>query len=133
VTPFEEEEESWPNEPAEFDPDSLGPDVPGVSRTDELVRAGNQAPKEVQNAFWAAVLFANVGVMGVSLGAMLLYFRGDLRFGGGAFVVGVVGLAMTYRRYRAFMNRDDDDRTDDTVDPVDAPTTPAGGESARED
>lgn len=109
MIPFEEDEDAWPDEPKEFDPDSLGPDPPTVPRTNELIREGQDAPKEVQNRFWAAVLFANVGLMGVSLGAMLLYFRADWDFGGGALVVGIVALLMTYHQYYQFKNREDED------------------------
>lgn len=107
MIPFGEDDD-WPDEPEEFDPDSLGPDVPRVERTAELTRKGADAPEEVQNAFWAAVLFANVGLMGVSLGAMLVFFRGDWVFGGGGLLVGTFALLMTYQRYRRFMNREQD-------------------------
>jgi hypothetical protein len=114
VIPFEEDEDAWPDEPEEFDPDSLGPDPPTVTRTGELVREGQDAPKEVQNAFWKAVLLANVALLGISLGAMLLYFRADWDFGGGALVVGLVALALTYRTYHQFMNRDTAAERDET-------------------
>jgi hypothetical protein len=111
VSPFEEDEDAWPDEPKEFDPNSLGPDVPKAPSAPNL--AERDVPSDVANAFWAAVIFANVGLLGVSLGPMLWYFEGMAQLGGGIFLVGLVALGTTYRRYSSFMNRErPDDRAD---------------------
>jgi len=111
VSPFEEDEDAWPDEPEEFDPNSLGPDVPKPPSAPNL--AERDVPSDVANAFWAAVIFANVGLLGVSLGPMLWYFEGMVQLGGGILLVGLVALGMTYRRYYSFMNRE---RADDGAD-----------------
>lgn len=107
MSPFEEDEDAWPDEPKEFDPNSLGPDVPKAPAAPNL--AERDVPKDVSNAFWAAVLFANAALLGLSLGPMLWYFEGMAQVGGGIFLIGLVALGMTYRRYYAFMNREKPD------------------------
>ncbi|MFC7226664.1 hypothetical protein N0B31_04555 [Salinirubellus salinus] len=119
MSPFEEDEDAWPDEPKEFDPNSLGPDIPKAPAAPNL--ADRDAPRDVANAFWAAVIFANVGLLGVSLGPMLWYFEGMAQLGGGIFLVGVVALGMTYRRYYAFMNREKPEDVDHETDREDAP------------
>jgi hypothetical protein len=101
IDPFEEDrnDDPWPDEPEEFDPDSLAPSVdvpeaPDVSET--------EVDDELFRAFWGSVVMLNVALMGVSLGAMFLYFRGNLRLGGGAMVVGVVAAVFTYRYYAGY-------------------------------
>lgn len=107
MSPFEEDEDAWPDEPKEFDPSSLGPDIPKAPSASNL--AERDVPSDVANAFWAAVLLANAALLGLSLGPMLWYFEGMARLGGGVFLVGLVALGMTYRRYYAFMNREKPD------------------------
>jgi hypothetical protein len=104
VSRLEEDSEEWPDEPAEFDPNSLGPDIPTAPSVSTF--SERDVPSDVASAFWAAVLFANLGLIGVSLGPMLWYFEGMARIGGGLSLIGLIALAMTYRRYWLFMNRD---------------------------
>jgi len=111
---------AWPDEPREFDPDSLGPDAPAPPPVTDY--ANKDVPTDVANAFWAAVLFANVGLIGVTLGPMLWYFRGWTDVGGGLTLTGVLAILMTYRRYYAFMNRKDD------ADPESEDADPTGGD-----
>lgn len=108
----EKSEDAWPAEPAEFDPQSLGPDIPRVGESADSGDA--TADSETIRMFYAAVLFANVGLLGISLGPMLWYFRGLTETGAGLILVGVAALGMTYRQYRLFRTR-----------PAD--TTPSGG------
>lgn len=108
----EESEDAWPDEPAEFDPQSLGPDIPEVAQSNGSGDA--TADSETLQMFYAAVLFANVGLLGISLGPMLWYFRGLTETGAGLTLVGFVALGMTYRQYRLFR-----------TGPAD--TTPSGG------
>ena len=112
---------AWPDEPKEFDPNSLGPDIPKAPAAPNL--AERDVPSDVSNAFWAAVLLANAALLGLSLGPMLWYFEGMTRLGGGIFLVGLVALLLTYRRYYAFMNRDKSGEESE-ADPEDA----AGGD-----
>ena len=103
---LEESGEAWPDEPDEFDPHSLGPEVPSApgSASGEV-----DASPELLKAFWSAVLFANVGLLGVSLGPMLAYFEGRTEVGLAVFLIGVLGLVFAYRRYHGYMNRDERD------------------------
>ena len=108
MSPFEEDDgdDYWPDEPTEFDPDSIGPkvDVPEAPSFDDGV------DDDLFQAFWVTVLLANFGLFAVSLGAMLVVFRGQLQLGGFVFVLGALGLLFGYRRYRNYVNdRDDED------------------------
>jgi hypothetical protein len=100
---------SWPNEPDEEDPEDRWPDpeteLPSAPRAPEVEipeppTPESEADPELRRAFWAAVLFANVGVAGVTVGPMLAYFRGDVALGAGVFALGVLALGRTYLEYR---------------------------------
>jgi uncharacterized membrane protein YraQ (UPF0718 family) len=110
---------AWPDEPKEFDPNSLGPDIPKAPSAPNL--AERDVPSDVANAFWAAVLLANAALLGLSLGPMLWYFEGMAQLGGGIFLVGLVALGMTYRRYYAFMNREKPDEERESPAPENDP------------
>ncbi|MFB6206410.1 MAG: hypothetical protein ABEJ05_07785 [Haloglomus sp.] len=118
--------DSWPDEPDDppnpgdeylhrFDPETdpetdLVPDIP-----DE----GN-ASGELFRAFWGLVATINLGLLAASLGAMLLVFRGQLREGGAALLVGVAALAYAGYKYRQVQNTDyDDDAAEDTDENAD--------------
>jgi len=110
---WEEPEDPWPDEPDEFDPHSLGPEIPSApDPTDDDV----EMPPELAKAFWAAVVFANVGLLGVSLGPMLIFFEGRVDAGLASFLIGVLGFLFAYRRYHGYMNRDGADEEDDGDD-----------------
>lgn len=73
---------------------------------------------EQTRLFWGAVVLANVGIAGVSLGAMLVYFRGQTLVGLGAILLGVGALSRVYAIYREYSTTDwssagddDDDKT----------------------
>jgi hypothetical protein len=111
---LEESGDAWPDEPDEFDPERLGPEIPSAPdpTSDDV-----DVPPELAKAFWAAVIFANVGLLGVSLGPMLIFFEGRIDAGLVSFLVGVLGLAFAYRRYHGYMNRDGaDDEADEDRD-----------------
>jgi hypothetical protein len=91
-----DEANPWPDEPDEFDPGSLGPDVPEAPTLDDDADADD----ETVQAFWSAVLLANAGVFAVSVGPMLAYFQGRVALGVAMFVVGAVALGRTYYIYR---------------------------------
>ncbi len=103
MNPLEEEEESWPNEPDEFDPDSLGPDPPDSTRTlRESLGATEDVSDGLFRAFWASVLLLNVAIAALSIGAMFVYFRGDVGTGVPLMGIGVVAAAATGRYYWRF-------------------------------
>lgn len=106
---LDESGEAWPDEPDEFDPRSLGPEIPSAP---DPTHDDVEVSAELAKAFWSAVLFANVGLLGVSLGPMLAYFEGRTDLGLAVFLVGVLGLAFAYRRYHGYMNRDEGDDGD---------------------
>lgn len=84
----------WPDEPEEFDPTSLGPDPVSPSSGDPETATGAAA-----DAFWSAVVLANVGLFAVCIGPMLAYFQGRVALGGAVFAVGAVALVRTYLIY----------------------------------
>lgn len=100
---FEDDDaDAWPDEPDEFDPDSIGPDPPaspGVT-TDET-----DVDEQTFRSFWGAVVMANVGLFCSSLGLMLWYFRGQAVVGLALIVVGFGSLARTYITYRRYLDR----------------------------
>jgi len=103
VNPLEEEEESWPDEPDEFDPDSLAPDPPDSTRSlRESLGATEDVSDDLFRAFWASVLLLNVAFAALSIGAMFIYFRGDVETGVPVMLIGAVAAAATGRYYWRF-------------------------------
>jgi len=81
------------------------PDLPEVARYESRVRADLEssladADEELKSAFVACVVLLNLAVFGVSLGLMLVGFRGNWRIGGALVAVGLVAGLRAYRRYR---------------------------------
>ncbi|WP_255150558.1 DUF7322 domain-containing protein [Halorarius halobius] len=101
-------DDPWPDEPSEFDPSSLGPDPTTTfgSEGEEY-----EVDDETSRAFWAAVVLANVGLFGVTVGPMLWYFEGATYVGGGLFAVGAVALARTYAIQRRYSRASRDSET----------------------
>jgi hypothetical protein len=134
----------WPDEPDEFDPieqfgfdepDEFSPekrwgdperDLPNVPEAPQ----GDEIDPELQRAFWASVVLANVALGGLSLGLMLIYFRGQWTVGLGAVGLGAFALARTYLYYRQISRErlgdeeaepsTDDERDDGTESESDA-------------
>ena len=72
MSPLEEDEERWPDEPDEFDPDSLGPDPPDPTLDQEETLAKSaEISDELFRAFWASALFLNVAIAALAVGLML--------------------------------------------------------------
>jgi hypothetical protein len=124
VTPLEEDEsDAWPDEPEEFDPESLGPETPDSSPTlSESLGASADVPEELFRAFWAAVLLLNVALAALSIGAMLLYFRGDYGTGVPVLLVGVVAGLATIRYYWGVKTGRYSGQEDSDGDGADEPT-----------
>lgn len=100
--------ESGPDEPDEFDPDSVGPDVPDVEPDLEESFANlDEVDDDLFRAFWGAAIFLNVAIAALAIGLMLVYFRGDWRNGGGALLVGTVAAAFAARYYLGYTRGDD--------------------------
>ena len=91
--------EKSPYEPDEFDPSSLGPDVP------EPPEGGGG---EVASLFWKLVVVFNVALLALSLGPMFAYFRGDTDLGLQLTAAGLILFAYGYFRYRKFLRERDE-------------------------
>jgi len=105
-------------EPDEPDPepafDHLEPEEPAPPDPGAAAEAkASRTDPEVAEAFWAAVVLANVGVAGVSVGLLVAGFRGQWALGGGLVAVGAAALALTVRRVRAFRARNAGDAAPD--------------------
>ncbi|WP_331236364.1 DUF7322 domain-containing protein [Natronorarus salvus] len=77
----------------EPDEPQIGPRVPDVEPEDHGLTGPEGMSKSLLRAFWTLVLIAHIGVFGVSVGPMLVYFRGDWRLGGALALLGVFALA----------------------------------------
>lgn len=79
-------------EPEEREP-NLGPDIPDIAPPEEGFLGPEDTPKDLLNTFWKLVFLFNVGILGASLGALVLFFEGNLQFGGGLLTIGLLALA----------------------------------------
>ncbi|MBX0321835.1 hypothetical protein EGH21_02200 [Halomicroarcula sp. F13] len=96
--------EKSPYEPDEFDPDSLGPDVPKAPRPPD-----GSGDSDVAALFWKLVLVFNVALLGLSVGPMLAYFEGRVDLGVRVFLVGLLAFGYgTFRYYKFRRDREDD-------------------------
>jgi hypothetical protein len=106
------DDDEWPDEPDEPDPERRWGlperDLPSVPETAET-----DVDPELFKTFWASVIFANVALFGLSLGAMLIVFRGNWTVGLVLITVGGFALARTWAYYVSFRDRDEDDPDDD--------------------
>ena len=108
--------EKSPYEPDEFDPSSLGPDVPTAPDPPD-----GTPDSEVAALFWKLVVVFNIALLGLSVGPMLAYFDGRVDLGLRVFLVGLVAFVYGTVRYVQFRrNRDDESAantaSDDGVD-----------------
>ena len=111
--------EKSPYEPDEFDPSSLGPDIPEAPEPPD-----GAANSEVTSLFWKLVVVFNVALLALSVGPMLAYFEGQVDLGIRITLVGVVAFAYGVFRYRRFVNQRDSDEASDG-DPAGADGDPA--------
>ena len=86
-----------------------GPRV-GAERGDPGTRSrvrggGVEVDAEVARLFWAAVVYANVAVAGVTVGPLLVAFRDQLTVGAIAIAVGLLAFYRTYDLYRTYRER----------------------------
>jgi hypothetical protein len=71
-----------------------------LERRDEV--ADVDVDGETATAFWAAVIYVNVGLLLVSLGPMLAFFRGRTQVGGLLVVLGSFALYRAYTVYESY-------------------------------
>ncbi|EMA06813.1 hypothetical protein SAMN05443574_105242 [Haloarcula vallismortis] len=81
-------------EPDEFDPESLGPDVPSPS--------DGGYSGDATGLFVRLVIVFNVALLALSLGPMLAYFEGQVDLGVRIFLVGVIAFGYGTFRYIQF-------------------------------
>ncbi|KAA9396833.1 hypothetical protein Har1130_03190 [Haloarcula sp. CBA1130] len=95
-------------EPDEFDPESLGPDVPSPSDSDYS--------GDATGLFVKLVIVFNVALLALSLGPMLAYFEGQVDLGVRIFLVGLIAFGYGTVRYIQFERerKSDDDGTEES-------------------
>ncbi len=86
---------------SDAEPESTGAlGTPGIIQPIEFAPDG--VPKHVAVAFWTVVVVVNAAILALSLGPLLIFFRGQWLLGGGLFVLGVALSGLAYWRYRQF-------------------------------
>jgi hypothetical protein len=116
-------------EPEEFDPMSLGPEIPtppDPTETDADIDPGTH------RLFWGLVVLFNVALLALSLGVMFAAFEGRLELGAQLVLVGIVLSAYGYFRYRRFRRAGSDEPGGETAsdagDQTDARDQTAAGD-----
>jgi hypothetical protein len=99
----------WPDEPddpgrlddVEPDPESeLAPEAPEVDVPEPPDPSSGDASEGLVRSFWKLVAMFNLALFAVSLGPMLVVFRGEWVNGGAVFFLGVAVFVYGYVRYR---------------------------------
>ncbi|MDS0281158.1 DUF7322 domain-containing protein [Haloarcula onubensis] len=90
-----------PYEPDEFDPTSLGPDVPEVPEP-----TGDIADSDTATLFVKLVVVFNIALLCLSVGPMLAYFEGRVDLGIRITLLGAVTAGYGLFRYRQFVTGD---------------------------
>jgi len=94
-------------DPASEEPDDPYPDYGDPEEMFDLeIPDAEGVSKELFRAFWGLVGVFNVGLLTLSLGALLVVFREQWFVGGALVAVGVVSLAYGVHRYRVYRERD---------------------------
>jgi len=96
-------------EAVELGPPDPTPTPPSAPDTAE--RYGDVDPA-LRGLFWKLVIVFNAGLFAVSLGAMLVAFRGEVAVGGSLFVGGALALGYGLYGYRRGKRRLDDGEFD---------------------
>jgi len=96
--PFGDPEESGflseATQAADYEPDE--------PTTEELSRDLSEVDSDLLNTFAVCVLLANLGVLLVSVGILLVVFRDQLQIGGGLVVIGSLTLFRVGQYYRSY-------------------------------
>jgi len=95
---------------SDTDPEDLGPPIPEAPELDP-----SDADTEVVGLFWKLVIVFNVALLGVSLGPMIGFFRGNWDLGLQVFAVGAIAFAYGLVRYYQFVNDRDDGDDDESA------------------
>jgi hypothetical protein len=107
---FDPVEQFGPFEPEEFDPaERFGsPERDLPPSPPEPPTSPEEVDPDLATAWWTSVALANVALGAVSVGLLVLYFRGRIRLGGALVLVGLVAGVALARTVWAFRARDDD-------------------------
>lgn len=92
------------------------PELPGHDTGENLESKIGEVDEDTLSAFVTCVVLTNVALFGVSLGALLIVFRGAWLWGGGGVVVGVLGGIRAYQRYREWKLSRDGEATEEIDD-----------------
>lgn len=115
--PPQAEADLLPDDPAEgLGTEDLTPDPPTVPDTS---KNESEADTELKKRFWSLVLIFNVALFGMSLGLMVVGFRGRWQVGGAIFAVGAFAFLRGWRGYQkvsAEVESADDSESTDTDD-----------------
>jgi hypothetical protein len=133
--------DKWPDEPDEPDPEGRwdapeedlvsvpSVEIPGDG--DEAEDLGVEIDGDLAKFFWATVVYANVALAGISIGLLLVGFREQWAWGGGAIAVGMFALYRTYDLYRTYQREVAADENDAAASDG-SPEAETGGEDAEE-
>ena len=87
--------------------DDLGPDIPEVDVPQPPDPEGTDVPDDLARSFWKLVAIFNLALFAVSVGPMLIVFRGEWENGTAVFLLGVAAFTYGYARYRRVTSGDD--------------------------
>ncbi|WP_277553575.1 DUF7322 domain-containing protein [Halobaculum limi] len=107
--------------------------IPTVNDPSDSLPDPSTVDPHISRSFMTAVLYANVAVLGVSLGAMLIGFRGQWNWGGFAIVVGLLAGVRVYQTYRAFEQWREERDADEATEDDDTETDPDEASDAERD
>lgn len=95
-----------PHEPDLPDPDAMAPEVPSTEPDLDLPEMEDvDVPQELFVAFWTVVAMANIALLGITVGALVIIAFGEWLLGTGGIGVGVLAGLVGYRRYKGYRNR----------------------------
>lgn len=77
----------------------------------EVTIAETDVPEAILQHFWLIVIVLNAALLALSLGSMMILFRGMLSTGGALAVGGFVLFGLAFRRYRTLQSVQIDDST----------------------
>lgn len=115
----------------------LAPDSPGDDLEEkyaepddgELMANVGDVDEETFSAFLASAVLTNIALFAVSLGLMLLYFRGMQQVGGGLVLLGVLAQLRMYQYYREWKKSKRDGESTVTDDETGGDTEESGFET----
>jgi hypothetical protein len=109
-----DDDDPLPNEQSEAEQrlaENVDVEIPGVEAPEVEIPDESDASPELRRQFWWLVFVFNGALAGVSVGAMLVAFRGSWDLGGSMLAAGVVLFVYGYVRYRGY-TRDGESRKD---------------------